>query len=121
MTDTPSTLSIVPVLSSADVKRDLEWYEQHTGFQYYFGDHGYAGMKRDHLEFHLQFHHGTEDDPVLSGVMKIFVKDIMPFYNEFLNRGTITKEKLRLNTTWGTHEFGFYDLNNNAVFIVQDT
>jgi hypothetical protein len=24
------------------------------------------------------------------------------------------------NTPWKTNEFGFYDLNNNAIFIVED-
>ena len=120
MSPASPTLYIIPVLSSADIKRDLEWYEKYTGFQYAFGDEGYVGLNRDNLEFHLQWHHGNDEDPVLAGVMKIFVKDIQPYYDEFLERGTITPEKLHKNTPWGTHEFGFYDLNNNAVFIVQD-
>jgi len=115
------TSYIIPVLPSADIKRDLEWYEQYAGFEYCFGDEGYAGLNRDNLEFHLQFHHGTEEDPVNGGsVMKIFVKDINSYVEEFIKRGTITKDKLRMNTPWDTHEFGFYDLNKNAIFIVQD-
>lgn len=118
---TPSTTShIVPVLDSTDIERDLEWYEKQTGFERFFGDKGYAGMRRGHLEFHLQWHHNNEDDPIHPSVMKIFVDDIQPYYKEFLERGTITEDRLRMNTPWGTHEFGFYDLNRNAVFIVQD-
>ncbi len=121
MSSTPSsTLYIIPVLSSSDIKRDAEWYEEYTGFKYYFGDEGYAGFTRDNLEFHLQWHHNNEQDPVHPGVMKIFVKNIEPYFEEFVERGTITPDKLKKNTPWGTHEFGFYDLNNNAVFIVQD-
>ena len=119
--ETPSsTLFIIPVLSSSDIERDIEWYEKHTGFRFYFGDDGYAGLKRDNLEFHLQWHHNNEEDPVHPSVMKIFVDDIHPYHEEFVERGTIKKDKLRMNTAWGTHEFGFYDLNNNAIFIVQD-
>ncbi|WP_374960261.1 hypothetical protein [Gilvibacter sp.] len=33
---------------------------------------------------------------------------------------TVKQSALRLNTTWGTNEFVFYDLNNNAIFFVQD-
>jgi len=44
----------------------------------------------------------------------------MPLFDELVRRGTITKNKLRLNTPWKTHEVGFYDLNNNALFIVED-
>lgn len=115
-----STLYIIPVLSSSDIKRDLEWYQKMTGFTYAFGDDGYAGLTRDNLEFHLQWHHNNEEDPVHPGVMKIFVDDLKPYVDEFIKRGTITEEKVRMNTPWGTHEFGFYDLNNNAIFIVQD-
>ena len=116
-----STKYIIPVLPSADIARDLEWYKKHTGFTKCFGDTMYAGLQRDKLEFHLQFHHDTEEDPLLGGsVMKIFVTDIDPYVDEFVARGTIGPGKLRRNTPWGTHEFGFYDLNNNAIFIVQD-
>lgn len=114
-------LCIIPVLPSADVSRDVAWYEAQTGFSYAFGDDGYAGLQREGLEFHLQFHHGNEEDPILGGsVMKIFVTDVRAYFDEFVERGTVTPDKLRLNTPWGTHEFGFYDLNGNAVFFVQD-
>ena len=118
--DAHSPLYIIPVLSSSDIKRDLAWYEKHAGFKYVFGDEGYAGLQRDGMEIHLQFHHGNEADPVHGSVIKMFVKDIQPYIKEFVEKGTITKEKLHMNTPWGTHEFGFYDLNKNAVFIVQD-
>ena len=122
MENTSSLLiNIEPVLPSADIERDLAWYEEKTGFIKVFGDNMYAGLKRDHLLFHLQWHADTEDDPLLGGsVMKIFVKDIQPLFKEFVERGTVPPEKLRMNTPWGTHEFGFYDLNKNAIFIVQD-
>lgn len=120
MSEISQPLFIVPVLSSADIQRDSEWYEKYAGFKCVFGDDGYAGFKRDNIEFHLQFHHGTADDPVTAGVMKIFVEDIKPYFKEFVERETITEDKLRMNTPWGTHEFGFYDLNNNAIFFVQD-
>ncbi|MEZ4774017.1 MAG: glyoxalase/bleomycin resistance/extradiol dioxygenase family protein [Bacteroidia bacterium] len=118
---TPSSLGIIPVLPSSDIDRDLKWYEQYTGFHYYFGDNLYSGIRRDKLEIHLQFHHGTDEDPIPDGsVIRIFVPDIMDWFHEFVERGTILKEKLSMNTPWGTHEFGFYDPNGNAIFIVQD-
>jgi hypothetical protein len=70
---------------------------------------------------HLQWHADTVDDPLLGGsVMKIFVKNIQPIFQEFVERGTVTANKLSLQTSWKTNEFGFYDLNNNAIFIVED-
>ena len=120
MSRTPSVLSIIPVLPSSDIDRDIKWYEQYAGFKHYFGDSGYAGLRRGNLEFHLQFHHGNEEDPIVGSVMKIFVPDINQYFEEFVERGTITADKLRMSTAWGTHEFGFYDLNKNGIFVVQD-
>lgn len=117
---TRSPLYIIPVLPSADIERDLKWYEKYTGFKYVFGDDGYAGLQREGHEIHLQFHHGNEDDPIHGSVIKFFVKDIRPYVDEFVIRGTIKPEKLREGTPWGTNEFGFHDLNGNAIFFVQD-
>ncbi len=114
-------IEIVSVLPSADISRDLDWYQKHTGFEKVFGDNMYAGLKRDHLWLHLQWHADTADDPLLGGsVVRIFVQDIQPIFAEFVERGTVTPDKLRLHTPWNTHEFGFYDLNKNAIFVVQD-
>jgi len=81
----------------------------------------YAGLKRGEHWIHLQWHADTEDDPLLGGsVVKFFVTGIEEFVEEFVRRGTIDREKFRRNTPWGTHEFGFYDPNGNALFFVQD-
>lgn len=113
-------LATIPVLSSADVARDVAWYAEKTGFQNVSKQEGYAIMQRENLEFHLQWHHGTEDDPVLAGVMRIWVVGILPIFEEFVQRGTVAPDKLRMGTDWGTNEFGFYDLNGNAVFVMED-
>lgn len=111
---------IEPVLNSADVKRDIQWLEKHMGFEYAFGDHMYAGVKREGQYIHVQWHKGDAMDPITPSTIKIFVHDIDLFIDEFISRGTITPEKVNRNTPWGTHEFGFYDLNKNAIYIVQD-
>lgn len=114
-------ISIVPVLPSEDIKRDLAWYETGMGFKSVYADEMYAVLCRDGICLHLQWHACTDDDPLLGGsVIRILVPDIHPFHDEFVARGTVTSGKLRLNTPWQTHEFGFYDLNKNAIFIVQD-
>lgn len=114
-------LEISPVLPSQDIDRDVDWYEKQVGFKLLQKDSMYAVMRRENLCIHLQWHADTEDDPLLGGsVIKIFVKNLTPIFNELVERGTINEEKLRLNTAWGTNEFGFYDLNNNSVFFVED-
>jgi len=114
-------LEISPVLPSQDIDRDVEWYEKQVGFKLLHKDNMYAVLRRENLCIHLQWHADTVDDPLLGGsVIKIFVKNLMPIFEEMVERGTIKKEKLKLNTAWKTNEFGFYDLNNNSVFFVED-
>jgi len=112
---------IEPVLPSQDIQRDIKWYQKYTGFTPLHYDNMYAVLQRENLYIHLQWHANTDDDPLLGGsVIKIIVEDIQPIFEEFIKRETIKPEKLRMNTPWKTHEFGFFDLNKNAIFVVQD-
>ncbi len=114
-------LGIIPVLPSSDIARDLKWYEEKTGFTPVFADNMYAVLHRENLSIHLQWHADTEDDPLLGGsVIRLFVKNIQPLFEEFVLRGTVSADAFRVGTPWQTNEFGFYDLNRNAIFVVED-
>ena len=119
---TTKLVKIIPVLESDDIARDVAWYKEKTGFEVSFlHDKMYAGLYREDLEIHLQWHAGTKDDPMNGGaVVRIGVKNITPLFGEFKQRGTVTDKDLRTNTPWGTNEFAFYDLNSNAIFISED-
>ena len=118
---TPEFLQIIPVLPSANIESDIAWYKEKTGFTEYFSDNMYAVMYRDNLVIHLQWHADTENDPLLGGsVIRICVKNIQPLFEEFVQRGTIIRDAFKSNTPWKTNEFGFFDLNNNAIFIMED-
>jgi hypothetical protein len=113
---------IIPVLSSPDIDRDVAWYKEKTGFEVSFiHEKMYAGLYRGEFEIHLQWHAGTEEDPMFGGaVIRIDVKNIKPIFEEFKQRGTVKDGDFRANTPWGTNEFAFYDLNSNAIFISED-
>ena len=114
-------IGTVPVLPSNDINRDIEWYSHTLGFVKTFGDHMYAGMRLEEIELHLQWHADTPEDPLLGGsVVRIFVKNIEPYFESLVIKGIVNCHKLIRNTTWGTNEFGLYDLNNNSIFIVED-
>ena len=114
-------LSIVPVLPSADINRDVGWYKDKTGFEPIFSDNMYAVLNRENLYLHLQWHADTAEDPLLGGsVIRIAVKNIKPLFEEFVQRGTVAADKFKANTPWRTNEFGFFDLNNNAIFIMEN-
>lgn len=111
---------IIPVLSTNDLERDIKWYAEYVGFKLSFSHDGYAGLYRDGIWLHLQWHKGDAQDPVFGSVVKIFVHQVAPIFKELIERGTVKRDVLRKNTPWGTHEFGFYDLNKNAIYFVQD-
>jgi hypothetical protein len=114
-------LGFIPVLPSADITRDILWYKEKIGFSTYFADNRYAVLYRENLTLHLQWHAGTESDPLPEGaVIRVPVKNINPLFEECIQRGTITRDAFRLDTAWGTNEFGFYDLNKNCIFIMED-
>lgn len=121
MESVTSTLYITPVLPSSDILRDIAWYSEKTGFVAVFHDKMYAVLRRDDLYIHLQWHADTEEDPLLGGsVIRIFVSNIRPIFEEFVKNNTVEENRFVSNTPWGTNEFGFYDLNKNAIFIVED-
>jgi hypothetical protein len=112
--------NIIPVLPSQDVFRDIKWYEKHTGFKAFYTDKMYGCIKRGDYTIHLQWHADTEDDPLLGGsVLRLIVENIHPWIEEFVERKTINRNKPVMNTPWNTHEFGFFDLNKNGIFISQ--
>ncbi|SFA87853.1 VOC family protein [Algoriphagus aquimarinus] len=114
-------LCTVPVLPSQNIARDIDWYSHNFGFVKTFGDHMYAGMRLEDIVIHLQWHADTAADPILGGsVVRIFVKNIEPYFESLVVKGVVKCDKLIKNTPWGTHEFGLYDLNNNSIFIVED-
>jgi hypothetical protein len=114
-------LHIIPVLPSANIANDIAWHKEKTGFQEYFSDKMYAVLYRKNIAIHLQWHADSNEDPLLGGsVIRISVKNIKTIFEEFVQRGTVTEDSLKANTPWGTNEFGFYDLNRNAIFIMED-
>jgi hypothetical protein len=112
---------IIPVLPSADISRDIAWYREKMGLEVKYSDKMYAVLYRENICIHLQWHSDTEDDPLTGGsVIRIDAKNIKPLFDEFLQRGTVEQNAFKANTPWGTNEFGFFDLNKNAIFVMED-
>ena len=111
---------IIPVLPSADISRDVAWYQNQTGFEAKFADEKFAVLNRDNLYLHLQWHADTVSDRLPVGlIIRIDVQNIKPLFDEFVTRGTVKQGDLKTNTPWRTNEFIFYDLNKNVVVIME--
>lgn len=114
-------VKLIPVMPSQDIARDTKWYELQCGFRTFFSDRMYAVLYREELVLHLQWHADTDDDPLLGGsVVRVQVRNIQPIFEEFVERGTVAADAMKLATPWGRNEFGFYDLNRNAIFVFED-
>jgi hypothetical protein len=120
-------ISIIPVFPSSDVIRDIKWYEEKAGFKSVYDNRKdpfshYAVLIRESLCIHLQWHADTADDPLLGGsVIRIYVKNIKTLFEEMMQKSVVQQKDFRTNTPWKTNEFGFFDLNHNAIFIMEDT
>lgn len=115
---------ISPVLASADVDRDVKWYEEKLGFKnvydssaYQDGEIDYAVIGRDNLFMHLQFQF-PED--MISTDVKFEVENIEPLYQELIETGVIKKEQIRRKTPWNTSEVSFLDLSRNRITFLED-
>lgn len=117
-------LYLSPVLASADVPRDIEWYEQKLGFKNVFdstayqeGPPDYAVVGRQNLFLHLQFQFPKD---MTSTDVRFEVKNIEPLFEEYVANKTITPDRMRRKTSWGTNEFGLFDLNKNRITFFED-
>jgi hypothetical protein len=89
-------VGIIPVLPSADIARDTKWYKEKVGFETRYSDNMYAVLYRANIFIHLQWHADTENDPLLGGsVIRIDVKNIIPFFDELVQRGLIIQDVSR--------------------------
>jgi catechol 2,3-dioxygenase-like lactoylglutathione lyase family enzyme len=115
-------IHIIPVLPSADINRDVAWYREKLGMTSDEVDSMYAVLYRDQFVLHLQWHADTPDDPLLGGsVVRVLVRNIQPLFEEMVERGTAARNAFRTNTPWRTNEFGFFDLNRNAIFFMEES
>lgn len=53
MESSTQLFTIVPVLPSADIDRDVKWYKEKTGFEALYVDTMYAVLRREQLYLHL--------------------------------------------------------------------
>ncbi len=124
VSDQTKFLFLSPVLASADVRRDVEWYEIKLGFKNVFdstryeaGPMNYAVVGRQELFLHLQFQFPKD---MTATDVRIQVANIDPLFSEYLNSGIITPDRMRRKTAWGTDEFGLFDLSGNRITFFED-
>ncbi len=116
--------AVQPVLPSQDVQAALEFYVQRLGFVLAFQDAEqdprYAGLRRDGVELHLQWHDPAEWSAVERPMLRFFVPKVEALFEELAPRGVFHGETQLRDTGWGTREFAFYDLDGNGLTFYRD-
>ncbi|MDH3651329.1 MAG: glyoxalase superfamily protein [Saprospiraceae bacterium] len=117
-------LHLSPVLASADILRDVRWYEEKLGFRntfdssnYQEGKIDYAVVGRQGLYLHLQFQYPQD---MTSTDVRIQVKNIDPIFQAYLSKGVVIPEVMKRETVWGTNEFGLFDPSGNRITFFED-
>lgn len=116
---------IHPVLPVKSVSEAVVYYIEKLGFELAFtdttSDNGYAGVKRDGIEIHLQWHDEREwveglDRPML----RIYVDNITSLFEEYKTKDVFHDNTKLEEKIWGTKEFAFYDLFGNGLTFYRD-
>ncbi len=108
-----------PVLPVKDVVKALEFYVKKLGFEIAFADDPtkpfYAGVRRDNVEIHLQWHDEKEWETVERPMLRFVTKHIKNLHDEYETKKVFHKNTSLKKTSWGTREFAFYDLYQNGL------
>jgi len=117
-------IAIHPVLPSRDVSKSIDYYVKRLGFQLAFQDHPekpmYAGVSRDRIEIHLQWHDPDEWDAVDRPQLRIYVRNLADLFETYRQRDVFLSATDLRKTAWGTEEFAFFDLDRNGLVFYRD-
>ncbi len=112
--------AVNPVLPSQDVAAAIKYYVELLGFTLLFQDSAdtphYAGLKRDDVEIHVQWHDASEWAAVERPQLRFVVPDVEALFEEFQGVGVFHGNTKLLETPWGTREFAFFDRDQNGLF-----
>lgn len=124
-TDKGFLKQIHPVLPVKDVSKAVAFYVDKLGFKLAFidktSDNGYAGVCRDGIEIHLQWHNAEEWEAGLNTQMlRIYVNNITSLFEEYKTKEVFHQRTSLEAKIWGTTEFAFYDLCGNGLTFYRD-
>ena len=110
--------AVHPVLMVRDVGASIRFYSG-LGFELLFTDTpttpNYAGVRRDGIELHLQWHDAAEwNYPNDRPTYRIGVDDVDRLSDEFMRVTDLDRTDVR-DTPWGTREFHLRDPDQNGL------
>jgi catechol 2,3-dioxygenase-like lactoylglutathione lyase family enzyme len=105
--------------------KGIHYYTDKLGFKLAFKDAGdapgYAGVARDGIEIHLQWHDENDwIDGMDSVSLRIYVDDVDVLFEEYKTASVFHERTILKDTPWNTREFGFYDQDKNGLVFYRD-
>ena len=116
-------IQVHPVLPSQDVAVSIDFYVNRLGFTLAFKDAekpAYAGVRRDSIEIHLQWHDASEWSRIERPLLRFLVSDIDTLFGEWKDTGIFHENTVIRSTMWGTREFAFFDPDMNGLTFYVD-
>jgi catechol 2,3-dioxygenase-like lactoylglutathione lyase family enzyme len=117
---------VIPVLPARDVSEAVQFYVGRLGFELLFQDPDgrpqYAGIRRGPVELHLQFQFEKDFEAGTAGqaMLRLMVDDPDVLFEEYEDKGVFHEGTQLRDTSWGTREFAFWDLNHNGLTFMRD-
>jgi catechol 2,3-dioxygenase-like lactoylglutathione lyase family enzyme len=115
----PVLKELHPVLPVRNVTDAIGYYSNKLGFELRFkdagDDPGYAGVRRDSVELHLQWHGESSFDMVEKLSLRMVVGNIEALFEEYKTKDVFHANTDLRKTPWGTIEFAFYDPDMNGL------
>jgi uncharacterized glyoxalase superfamily protein PhnB len=115
-----------PVLAVRDVEQAVRYYVERLGFRLAFRDRpapcAYAGVRRDGVVLHLQWHDEADFKDVEAGtlMLRFCVDDPDALFAEYRDKGVFHAATQLRDTPWGTREFAFFDENGHGLTFYRD-
>src|SRR5215472_8043127 len=96
---------VQPILGTRDVAKAVRVYVDRLGFTLAFGEPtnegNYVGLRRDHVEIHMQFQYEYEMGTTR---LRFVVDDPDALYEEYKDKDVCTEGTQPADTSWGTRE-----------------
>lgn len=121
---TKQFVAVNPVLPVRNVATAVRYYTEKLGFRLLFQDNQerptYAGIGRDGVTLHLQWHDEADFTGINQPAIRFVIADVDALFAEYQDKGIFHKQTALQNTPWGTREFAFYDGDGNGLFFYCD-
>ncbi len=117
-------VTIQPVLPARNVTEAVNYYVNKLGFEFAFQDNEknlrYAGVQRDAIQLHLQWHAEESFEKVELLQLRFVINSVDELFEEYKNHDPFGMNQTPIKTDCETYEFSFYDLNMNGLIFYQD-